>query len=96
MGCFAPMIDRATVLKRSDERDANGQRGRFSIRFVTRNAKRKDRVSKHIHFPVAERCGASHSLIMHDQISVRPVGTEGHPVHVHVALITHYNEEPVI
>lgn len=89
-------IDRNTVLKRSAEYDASGQRVRFSIRFVTRNAKRHDRLSKHIHFPVAERCGAAHNLVQHDQISVRPANGEGHPVHVHVALITQYNDEDVI
>lgn len=89
-------IDRFTVLKRSSELDANGNRVRFSIRFVTRNATRRDRLSKHVHFPIAERCGAAHNLIQHDQISVRPANGEGHPVHIHVALITHYNDEPVI
>lgn len=88
-------IDRITLLRETDKRDANGDRPVFEIRFVTRDPSRRHKGSKHVHLKRVRRCGASHNLIAHDQIAVRPEDG-GHPIPVHVALITHYNGEPVI
>lgn len=88
-------IDRLTLLKETDVRDGNGERPTFDIAFVTRDKSRKNRYARHKRMRNVTRCGASHSLIEHDQISVRPLDG-GHPVPIHIALITHYNGQPVV
>lgn len=87
-------MDRAEALRVTSRKDRFTRPLPFSVRFVTFDTNRKAKPSKHMRI-VGTRCGAKHDLYKHGQISVQPLGG-GHPVPVHIDLITHINDEPVI
>jgi hypothetical protein len=88
-------IDLITVLKQTDVRDARGNRPVFALRWVTHDVRRSKNGSRHLHMKKVRRVGAQHDLVKHNQISVQPEDG-GHPIPVHVRLITHYNGDTVI
>lgn len=71
-------------------REEHGQKVPFSIDFVTYDANRSNKPSKHVHLGSAVKCGAAHSLVQHDQIGVRPTDG-GHQYAVSVGLIIKVN-----
>lgn len=70
--------------------EESGQKVPFSIDFVTYDANRTNKESKHVHLREAVECGAAHSLMRHDQIGVRPTDG-GHQYAVSVGLILKVN-----
>ncbi len=87
-------MDRAQALTITSRKDRFGEPLPFSAKFVTFDKNRRNKASRHMRI-VGTRCGAQHDLYRHGQISVRPLGG-GHPVPIHIDLITHINDEPVI
>lgn len=87
-------MNRAEALTISSRKDRFGQPLPFSLRFVTLDRNRRGKPSRHMRL-IGTRCGAKHDLYRHGQISVQPLNG-GHPVPVHIDLITHINDEPVI
>lgn len=70
-------------------------KGPFSIRYVSLDRTRRTG-GKMCYMERAVRCGAKHSLQRNRQIAIRDAGGKGHPVPVHLMLITRVNNEPVI
>jgi hypothetical protein len=71
-------------------REENGEKVPFSIDFVTYDANRSNKPSKHLHLSSAVECGAGHSLVRHDQIGVRPLDG-GHQYAVSIGTILKVN-----
>jgi hypothetical protein len=71
--------------------DETGEKKPFSLRWVTLDATRKEKPSKHMHMARAVTCGSRLNLVRHGMIAVKPVDG-GHPVHIHLDLIEEIND----
>ena len=78
-----------------DRTTATGIAIPFSITFCTLDRKRRTG-GRIRHLKAAVRCGARHSLVRNRQIAVRPADGSGHPIPIHLKLITRINSQPVL
>lgn len=67
----------------------------FAIEWVGVDERRRAKGGRHMKKAKALRCGASHNLARHDQVSIKDADGEGHPIAVHIDLITRVNGEVV-
>lgn len=88
-------MDRATMLGITSRKDDRNRPVPFSIRWISFDRNRRNKPSRHLHEAKATRCGAAHDLHRHGQISIQPV-KGGHPIPIHIDLITELNGEKVI
>ena len=88
-------LDLRAALDITDKRDGNGALVPFSIEWVSLDLRRKNKPSEHRKKPAVVRCGAASDLYRNGMIAVKPVDG-GHPILIHLDLITRVNNMLVV